>query len=207
VLAVTLATLVVLVIGIKLWHWYLIEMGALFLGLSLALAAIGRIGPDRAARTFATGAAELTTTALLIGFARAIEVVLSEGRVIDTVVWAIGQPLQQLGSAAAAVGMFMVQSAINLFIPSGSGQAYVTMPLMAPLADLVGVSRQVAVLAYQFGDGFTNILVPTNVVLMGILAIAGVPYQRWLRFVLPFMLQVWVLGSIALVVAVMIGWS
>jgi uncharacterized ion transporter superfamily protein YfcC len=81
------------------------------------------------------------------------------------------------------------------------------MPLMAPLADLVGVSRQVAVLAYQFGDGFTNILVPTNVVLMGILAIAGVPYQRWLRFVLPFMLQVWIVGSIALVVAVMIGWS
>jgi len=207
VLAVTIATLVVLVLGIKLWDWYLIEMGALFLGLSLALAAIGRIGPDRAARTFATGAAELTTTALLIGFARAIEVVLSEGRVIDTVVWAIGQPLQQLGSASAAVGMFMVQSAINFFIPSGSGQAYVTMPLMAPLADLVGVSRQVAVLAYQFGDGFTNILVPTNVVLMGILAIAGVPYQRWLRFVVPFMLQCWVLGSIALVVAVMIGWS
>jgi uncharacterized ion transporter superfamily protein YfcC len=207
VLAVTVATLVVLVLGIKLWDWYLIEMGALFLALSLALAAIGRLGPDRAARTFAAGAAELTTTALLIGFARAIEVVLSEGQVIDTVVWAIGQPLQQLGSSAAAVGMFMVQSAINLFIPSGSGQAYVTMPLMAPLADLVGVSRQVAVLAYQFGDGFTNILVPTNVVLMGILAIAGVPYQRWLRFVLPFMVQVWVLGSIALVVAVAMGWG
>ncbi|HEX6201362.1 MAG TPA: AbgT family transporter [Thermoanaerobaculia bacterium] len=207
VLAVTLATLAVLVVGIKAWGWYLVEMGALFLALSVVLAAVGRIGPDRAARTFAAGAAELTTTALLIGFARAIQVVLESGQVIDTVVWAVAQPLQQLGASAAAVGMYLVQSAINLFIPSGSGQAYVTMPLMAPLADLVGVSRQVAVLAYQFGDGFTNILVPTNVVLMGILAIAGVPYQRWLRFVLPFMVQVWVLGSIALVVAVAMGWG
>lgn len=207
VLAVTLAALALLVAGIKLWGWYLVEMGALFLALSLLLAAIGRMGPDRAARTFADGAAELTTTALLIGFARAIEVVLAEGRVIDTVVWAIAQPLQELGAHAAAVGMFLVQSAVNFLIPSGSGQAYVTMPLMAPLADLVGVSRQVAVLAFQFGDGFTNILVPTNVVLMGILAIAGVPYARWLRFVLPFMLQVLVVGSLALVVAVAIGWS
>jgi uncharacterized ion transporter superfamily protein YfcC len=105
-----------------MWGWYLIEMGALFLALSLVLAAVGRIGPDRAARTFAAGAAELTTTALLIGFARAIQVVLDSGRVIDTVVWAVAQPLQQLGSSAAAVGMFLVQSAINLFIPSGSGR-------------------------------------------------------------------------------------
>lgn len=206
-LLVTIATLVVLVIGIKAWHWYLVEMGALFLALSIVLALIARLGTDGAAKTFTHGAAELTTTALLIGFARAIQVVLEEGKVIDTIVYGIAQPLQELGASAAAVGMFMVQSVANLFIPSGSGQAYVTMPLMAPLADLVGVSRQVAVLAYQFGDGFTNILVPTNVVLMGILAIAGVPWERWLRFVLPFMIKVWVLGSIALAVAVAIGYS
>ncbi|HEX2252736.1 MAG TPA: TIGR00366 family protein [Thermoanaerobaculia bacterium] len=207
VLVMTVATLVLLVFGIKLWDWYLVEMGALFLGLTVVLAAIARFHPDRAAGAFTAGAAELTTTALLIGFARAIEVVLSEARVIDTIVWGIAQPLQQLGSTAAAVGMFFVQSLANLFIPSGSGQAYVTMPLMAPLADLVRVSRQVAVLAFQFGDGFTNILVPTNAVLIGILAIAGVPYERWLRFVLPFMVKMWVLGSLALAVAVWIGWS
>ena len=103
--------------------------------------------------------------------------------------------------------MFLVQSAANLFIPSGSGQAYVTMPIMAPLADIVGVTRQVAVLAYQFGDGFTNILVPTNAVLVGILAMAAVPYDRWLRFVIPFMIKIWIAGSIALAVAVWIGYS
>jgi uncharacterized ion transporter superfamily protein YfcC len=207
VLAATLAVLVLLVIGIKAWGWYLIEMGALFLGLSVLLALIARMGPSTAARTFSEGAAELTTTALLIGFARAIEGVLNQGQVIDTIIWGIAQPLQQLGSSAAAVGMFAVQSVTNFFVPSGSGQAFVTMPIMAPLGDLVGVSRQTAVLAYQFGDGFTNILVPTNAVLIGILSIAGIPYERWLRFVFPFMIKVWVLGSIALVAAVVLGYS
>lgn len=207
VLAATVAALVLLVIGIKAWGWYLVEMGALFLGLSVLLALLARMGPTEAARTFSAGAAELTTTALLIGFARAIEGVLNAGQVIDTIIWGIAQPLQQLGASAAAVGMFAVQSVTNFFIPSGSGQAFVTMPVMAPLADLVGVSRQVAVLAYQFGDGFTNILVPTNAVLIGILSIAGIPYERWLRFVLPFMVKVWVAGSIALVVAVLIGYQ
>jgi len=105
------------------------------------------------------------------------------------------------------VGMFFVQSLANFFIPSGSGQAYVTMPIMAPLADLVGVTRQVAVLAYQFGDGFSNILVPTQAVIVGALAMASVPYDRWLRFILPFMVKIWIVGSIALVVAVLIGYA
>jgi uncharacterized ion transporter superfamily protein YfcC len=103
--------------------------------------------------------------------------------------------------------MFFVQSILNFFIPSGSGQAYVTMPIMAPLADVVGVSRQVAVLAFQFGDGFSNILIPTQYVLIGILAMAGIPYDRWLRFILPFMVKVAIVGSLLLVVAVMIGYS
>jgi uncharacterized ion transporter superfamily protein YfcC len=103
--------------------------------------------------------------------------------------------------------MFFVQSLANFFIPSGSGQAYVTMPIMTPLADLVGVNRQVAVLAYQFGDGFSNILVPTQAVIVGALTIAGVPYDRWLRFILPFMVKICLVGSIALAVAVLIGYA
>ncbi|MDY7092200.1 MAG: AbgT family transporter [Acidobacteriota bacterium] len=201
------ATIGVLVWGLKFWHWYLVEMGALFAGLGIVLAILGRRSPDRAAKDFCEGAAELTTTALLIGFARAIQVVLDEGQVVDTIIYGMAQPLQGLPPALAAAGMFAVQSLCNLFIPSGSGQAYVTMPLMAPLGDLVGVHRQIAVLAYQFGDGFTNILVPTNAVLVGILAIARIPYDRWLRFILPFMVMVWILGSVALGVAVAIGWT
>jgi uncharacterized ion transporter superfamily protein YfcC len=200
-------TLVVLIYGLSQWHWYLVEMGALFFGLAIALAAIARMSPDRTAVEFGKGAAELTTTALMIGVARGIQVVLDEGGVVDTIVHAISVPLQQLPGTLSAIGMFFVQSIANLFIPSGSGQAYVTMPIMAPLADLVGVTRQVAVLAFQFGDGFTNILVPTNAVLVGILAMAAIPFDRWVRFIFPFMVKMWVAGSIALAVAVWIGYA
>lgn len=206
VLAFVLAGLAVLIVGLMRWGWYLVEMGAFFLGLTILLAVVARLHPDRTAKSFCAGAAELTTTALLIGFARAIQVVLDEGRVVDTIVHGIAQPLQQLPAALSAVGMLVVQSLTNFFIPSGSGQAFVTMPIMAPLADLVEVSRQTAVLAYQFGDGFTNILVPTNAVLIGILAMAGIPYDRWLRFIVPFMLKIWALAAVALVVAVWIGY-
>lgn len=197
--------LALLIYGLNAWHWYLVEMGALFLGVCVVMAIVSRLSADEAAIEFGNGAAELTMTALLVGFARSIEVVLNDGKVIDTIVTGLAAPLEGLGAEVASVGMFAVQSVFNFFVPSGSGQAYVTMPLMAPLADLVGVSRQTAVLAFQFGDGFTNILVPTNAVLIGILSIAGVPYLRWLRFLLPFMLKIWVVGSVALVVAVLIG--
>jgi uncharacterized ion transporter superfamily protein YfcC len=207
VIGVLVAGLALLVWGIKFQGWYLVEMGALFLGLSILLALVGRIGASDCARSFCVGAAGLTTTALLIGFARAIQVVLDEGGIIDSVVYGIAQPLQAFGSMAAAVGMFFVQSALNFFIPSGSGQAYVTMPLMSPLSDLVGVSRQTAVLAYQFGDGFTNILVPTNAVLIGILTMAGIPWERWLRFVMPFMIKIWIVGSVVMAIAVAIGYQ
>jgi uncharacterized ion transporter superfamily protein YfcC len=199
--------LAALIWGLKTKGWYLVEMGALFVGLTLILGLVSRLGIDRTAKEFCSGAAELTTTALLIGFARTIQVVLDEGKIIDTIIHGIAGPLQSVGSHGAAVGMFAVQSVFNFFVPSGSGQAYITMPLMAPLSDLVGVSRQVAVLAYQFGDGFTNILIPTNAVLIGILTMAQIPYERWLRFVLPFMIKVWIVGSLALVVAVAIGYS
>ena len=207
VIALVGATLAVLIWGLKARGWYLIEMGALFLALALAIGVVGRLGADGTAREFCVGAAELTTTAILVGFARAIQVVLDDGLVVDTIINGLAQPLQRMGAELAAVGMFLVQSVLNFFIPSGSGQAYVTMPIMAPLADLVGVTRQVSVLAFQFGDGFTNILVPTNAVLVGILAIAGVPYDRWFRFVIPFMFKVWIVGSIALAIAVRIGFS
>ncbi len=206
VLALIVVTIVVIVIGLSQWHWYLAEMGAIFVGLSIAIAVIARLSPDTWATKFCQGASELTTTALLIGFARTIQVVLDDGQVVDTIIHGIAQPLETLGAQGAAVGMLVFQSLCNFFIPSGSGQAYVTMPLMAPLADLVGVSRQTAVLAYQFGDGFTNILVPTNAVLVGILGLAGVPFDRWVRFVMPFMLKIWALGALALVTATLIGY-
>ena len=207
VLAAVGISQLVLVYGLSQWGWYLVEMQAVFVALTVVIAVIARMSPDRTAVEFGAGAASLTSTALLIGVARGIQIVLAEGGIVDTMVHAISLPLQQLPAALSAVGMFFVQSLANFFIPSGSGQAYVTMPIMAPLADLVGVTRQVAVLAYQFGDGFSNILVPTQAVIVGALAMASVPYDRWLRFILPFMVKIWIVGSIALAVAVLIGYA
>ncbi len=207
VLAAVGIALTLLVYGLSQWHWYMVEMGAVFVALTLVMAIIARMSPDRTAVEFCGGAAALTSVALMIGVARAIQVVLNEGGIVDTLVHGISLPLQVLPGALSAVGMFFVQSLANFFIPSGSGQAYVTMPIMAPLADLVGVSRQVAVLAFQFGDGFSNILVPTQAVIVGALAMAAIPYDRWVRFIMPFMVKIWIVGSIALAVAVLIGYD
>jgi len=199
--------MVLLIYGMIVWKWGLFEMQGLFAGLTLVIALIARMSPNRTATEFTMGAGSLTGVALLIGVARAIQVVLDQGGVVDTMVYGISVPIQELPSTVSAVGMFFVQSILNFFIPSGSGQAYVTMPIMAPLADVVGIHRQVAVLAFQFGDGFSNILIPTQYVLIGILAMAGIPYDRWLRFVLPLMVKLAIAGSAALVVAVLIGYS
>ena len=207
VLAAVAISQIVLVYGLSQRQWFLVEMQALFVALTLIIAIIGRMSPDRTAVEFGNGAASFTSVALLIGVARGISVVLNEGGIVDTLVYGISLPVRELPGAFSAVGMFFVQSLANFFIPSGTGQAYVTMPIMAPLADLAGVSRQVAVLAFQFGDGFSNILVPTQAVIVGALAMAAIPYDRWLRFILPFMVKIWIVGSMALAVAVWIGYA
>jgi uncharacterized ion transporter superfamily protein YfcC len=206
ILAAVGIALFLLIFGMIMWKWGLNEMQGVFVGLTLIVAIINRISPDRLAAQFSTGAASLAGVALLIGVARGIQVVLGEGGVVDTMIYGLSIPVEKLPGALSAVGMFFVQAVVNFFIPSGSGQAFVTMPIMAPLSDLAGVSRQVAVLAFQLGDGFSNILIPTNYVLIGILAMAGIPYDRWVRFILPFMVKIMIVDSIALAVAVWIGY-
>ncbi len=207
ILLITLVALVVIVYGIAEFHWYFIELGAIFLVLAIITSLISGTSLDDTAKTFTIGASELTGTALLIGFARSIEMLLSDGQVLHTVVNGLATPLSSVGAEASAVGMLFIQSVLNFFIPSGSGQAYVTMPIMAPIADIVGVSRQVAVLAFQMGDGFMNMIVPTNAVLMGILGMCGIPYGKWFRFIAPLVLKLLVAGSISLVIAVLIGYQ
>ncbi len=207
VLLTTLGALVLLIIGISRYGWYLVELGAMFLGLAILVGLISGLKLDQIANHFTKGAAELAGTAILIGFARSIAMLLEDGLVLHTIVNALATPLAMVPAYISAVGMLFIQSALNFFIPSGSGQAFATMPLMAPIGDLVGVSRQVAVLAYQFGDGFMNMIVPTNAVLMGIIGLAGIPYDRWFRFIFPLIIKLLLAGSLALVIAVSIGYS
>jgi uncharacterized ion transporter superfamily protein YfcC len=207
VLCLTGVALAGIVYGILGRGWYLVEVGAIWLALALVAGVIGGLGVNEIAKRFAAGASALATVALLVGFARGIGVILEDGRVLHTIVHGISLPLQQVGPEISAVGMMLVQTVINLFLPSGSGQAFVTMPIMAPVGDLVGISRQVTVLAFQFGDGFSNILIPTNVVLMAILGVVGIPYDRWFRFAWPLLLKLLLAGAVALVIAVRVGYS
>jgi uncharacterized ion transporter superfamily protein YfcC len=199
--------IVAMVYGIRERGWYLVELGALWLALAIAAGLIGRLGLDETAKRFSAGASDLAIVALLVGFARSIALLLENGQVLHTIVQALSLPLQQVPPAVSAVGMLLMQTVMNFFIPSGSGQAYATMPIMAPLSDLVGVSRQVAVLAFQFGDGFSNMILPTNIVLMAILGVAGIPYDRWFRFAAPLLLKLMAAAAVALVVAVLVGYT
>lgn len=201
------ATIVAAVWGISQHGWYLYELGALFILWGLFTAVVGKLDADTAANQFIEGVKDLATTAMLIGVARGIALIMEDGQILHSLVYGMSYPLSFLGSELAAVGMFIMQSLLNLFIPSGSGQAYVTIPLLAPVGDLVGVTRQVVVLAYQFGDGFSNMIIPTNAVLMGIIGMAGVPYHLWFKFCLSLLLKLSAAASVVLVFAVLFGYG
>ncbi len=205
ILAVFVIGLVVFVYGVSEHHWYITELNSIFLAIGLIAAIIARLPAGETSRTFLEGAAAMTPAALLVGFARTIEVVMTDGQIIDTVVFSIAGLLEGLPSEASAIGMLAVQTVCNFFIPSGSGQAFVTMPIMSPLATLTDVPQQTAVLAYQFGDGFTNMIVPTSALVMGALALGKVPYAAWFKFVGPLLLKMFALAAVFLVVSMHIG--
>ena len=207
-----IAILVVFLVGIAGFvygaanlHWYIPQLNAVFLAIGLLAALIAGIPAGTTSRIFLEGAARMATPALIVGFARTIAVVLEEGQIIDTIVFAVAGLLEGLPPDMAAIGMLVVQSLCNFFIPSGSGQAFVTMPIMSPLATLVDVPQQVAVLAFQFGDGFTNMIVPTNALLIGGLALGRVPFGTWLRFCAPLVLKILALAALFMVLAIHFG--
>ena len=207
VLVAFAAGIVALVAGVLTAGWYIVEIAALFVALAAILGAVGGLGGNGTAKAFMAGVRDLAPTAVIIGLARGILIVLQDGQVVDTILNALASGLGGAGSTVAASAMFGVQTAINFFVPSGSGQAALTMPLMAPLADLVGVTRQTAVLAFQMGDGFTNMIIPTSPVLMGVLSLARVPWPTWARWILPLQIGLFVLGVVALVIAVAAGYA
>ena len=143
--------------------------------------------------------------ALLIGFARGIYVVLDEGRVVDTIVQGMFAPVADLHTTVAALGMMVAHAVIHIPVPSTSGHAVLTLPLLVPLSDLIGLSRQVTVLAYQYGAGICELLTPTNGALMAILAASGVRYEDWMKFALPMWGMLSVIGAVAIVIAMAIG--
>ena len=185
--------------------WWLPQMAGGFLLMGLVAIAVCRLPLDQATRAAVRGMEEMTVAALVVGFARAITVVLEDGQILDTLIFSAASILQHVPRYLAAEGMLVVQSILNFFIPSGSGQAAVTMPLMAPLADVIGLTRQTAVFAFTCGDGFSNTVIPTSGILLASLGLAKVPYDKWLRFMVPLLLQLLAVSAVFIAIAVAIG--
>jgi len=206
VLVVVALTFLFFVIGAQQWGWDFDRLATLFLIMGLASGAIGGLGLSGTADAMIAGARDMTFSAILIGVARGIYVVLDQGRIVDSLVHAIVTPLEGLPVALAALGMFAAQALIHIPVPSTSGQAVLTMPILAPVSDLIGLSRQVTVLAYQLGNGTFDLLFPTNGPLLALLAIAGVRFDDWFKWALPRCLILAAFGCVVLVIAVAIGW-
>ena len=185
--------------------WWMAEMGGGFLLMGIVAVAISRMKMSDAASAMAKGMEEMVVAALVVGFARGVQVVLDDAQVLDTIVFYAANFLQYFSTYGAAIGMFIFQSFLNFFIPSGSGQAAVTMPIMAPLADVLGLSRQVAVFAFTCGDGLSNTIIPTSGILMAMLGLAGIPYEKWLKFMLPLFLRLALLAVVFLIIMVAFG--
>ncbi len=201
VLSIVAATIALLVFGVIQYGWYIQEISALFLGMAIVAGLVGKLGLNGFAEKLVEGMAALAGGALVVGFARAILVVLNDGSIMDTILYSIATTVSTLPSVMAAFGMYVFQCLLNFIIPSGSGQAAVSMPIMAPLADLVGVTRQTAVLAYQLGDGISNIFTPTSGYFMAGLALAKIPWEKWAKWMLPLILLQYLLGAILVTVA------
>lgn len=206
ILLVFIASLVLLVVGVTQWGWYLDEISALFLGMGIVVAIVEGMGFNNYAKALGKGMADIAAGALVVGFASAVMVTLTDGNIMHTILHAVAGAMEGLPAAVSAACMFLFQTCLNFLIPSGSGQAAVSIPIMAPLGDMVGVSRQSIVLAYQMGDGLSNIIIPTGGIMMAALSLAKIPYEKWARWILPvFLLQV-LAGVVIMVVASVIGY-
>lgn len=205
VLLLVLGTFAAYVFGILRLGWGFNEMSGLFFAMGLVAGLVGRLGVEGTVEAYIDGFRAMAFAGLLIGFARAIFVVLDDGRVIDTIVFALVSPLEGLPVVLAAFGMMGAHVLIHFPVPSVSGQAVLTMPVLVPMSDLLGLSRQVTVLAYQYGAGLTDLVTPTNGALMAVLIAAEVRYERWLRFVLPLAALLLLLGAIAVSVGIATG--
>lgn len=205
IFAILLLTLVGLAIGVIKAGWFITEIAGLFLLMGILIGIVAKMSMNEIAESFIRGCSVLVMGALVVGVAHGILVVLEDAKAMDTILHGLSSMVGALPSSLSAVGMFFVQALLNFIVPSGSGQAALTMPIMAPLADLVGVSRQVAVLAFQFGDGISNIFSPTSGYFMAGLALAGIPWIKWLKWMLPLLIIQYTLGAVFITIAHLIG--
>jgi len=200
-LVAVVATIALLVFGILEFQWYIPQIAGLFFGLGLLAGPLGGMSVSESADAFKEGARDMVGVALIIGCARAILVIATDGKILDLMLYGIASVIRDFHPIVASQAMFVAQGIINFFVHSGSGQAALTMPVMAPLADVVGISRQTAVLAFQFGEGWINPILPTSGVTMGVLGLAGISWEKWFRWMLPAQIFFFILALLLMIPA------
>jgi len=201
VLLIVIACFVLLVYGSQNWKWKLQENAAMFIWMGVLSGFAYGFGPSKIAEEFTKGARKLVYGALMIGMANGISLILADGKILDTTVQYLGGLLVALPSYLQAAGMFLMQLLINGLITSGSGQAAATMPIMLPVADIIGMTKQTAVLAFNFGDGLSNYILPTSSALMGFIAMVGISYSNWMKFMWRLFLIWIVVGAVLVIIA------
>jgi len=206
ILILFFSSLILLIYGVLTWGWYIMELSALFLVLGILSAVIGRLSQDDAVSSFVGGMKDVLGAALVIALSRAILLLITDAQIIDTILYKLSSVIGQVHPMISAQLMLVVQTCINIFVPSGSGQAALTIPIMAPLGDLVGLTRQTVVFVFQLGDGITNMIIPTSGITMGVLGMSKIPWEIWAKWLFPRMLALYALAFIMIAVAVLIGY-
>lgn len=205
VLAVFVATITLIVYGSLNWKWGMTEMSAVYIIGAIAGGIVAGYDANKIAFEILEGGKSIFIGAMAVGLARAIQVLMEQGHIADTIVHFLASLLKGMSPTFNAIGMLVIQTIINFFIPSGSGQAVVTLPIMLPVADIIDLNRQIAILAFQFGDGLSNLCYPTVGALIAFLTYSKVPFVKWIRFIMPYMIMIWVAASAVLAGAVMIN--
>jgi uncharacterized ion transporter superfamily protein YfcC len=192
-------TILFLITGVMGYGWYISEIAALFLAMGLASGIAMGYDGNKNVSLFLEGARDIISAALVVGLAGGIIVIMEDGQVIDTILYRLSRSLNDTGQIQAVGIMYVLQTVLNLIIPSGSAKAALTMPIMAPFSDLINLSRQATVMAYQFGTGFTNMITPTSGVLIGALGVAKIPYAKWVKWFWPLLVILLILGFLLLI--------
>ena len=206
ILVVLLLTVIALIVGVTCWDWYMPEITGLFLGMGIVCGIIAGFSANRIADELIAGARDILSAALVVGFASGIIVILQDGKVVDSILHGMQEGLSGTSQAASLSAMYGIQALINFIIPSATAKAAITIPIMAPFADMVGVSRQAMVLAFQFGDGFTNMVTPTSGVLVAALAMARIPYAGWVKWIWKGVVVLLILGLLLLLPTILLAW-
>jgi uncharacterized ion transporter superfamily protein YfcC len=192
-------TIIFLIVGVMGYGWYVMEIATLFLAMGIASGLAIDRSADEIAKLFLEGVKDIMSAAVIVGLAGGIIVVLEDGGIIDSILYGLSKLMGNFGDVASLGTMYIIQTVINIVIPSGSAKAAITMPIMAPFSDLIGISRQATVMAFQFGDGFTNMITPTSGVLIAVLGVARIPYDKWVRWVWPLIVTLIILGFLLLI--------